>query len=189
MRTRLWRIMAGGLILVLTSLACGLNVSTDNVPTPDLLGTVVVQTLAAMTVSASSPGPEAGSATPSSTASASASPIPSVTGIFTPFVVASATAPSGLQTALVTTSTLCWLGPGNAYEVSSSIQKGTRVELLGRGDIFGWLIVRNPTYHDPCWMPANYLQIDSGVNVSALLIFYTPPTPTPTPTLVPTATP
>jgi hypothetical protein len=55
------------------------------------------------------------------------------------------------------------------------------VELLGRGDVSGWLVIRNPRYHDPCWIQAAYLQVDSGFNVSALPIFHTPPTPTPTP--------
>ena len=182
MQTHFWRIVTGGLILILTSLAC--SMPAGGISTPDLVGTTVAKTLAALTISASSPGLEAGTATPSLTAS----PAPSVTGIFTP-LVAVATTSSGPQNSLVTTSTLCWLGPGTIYEVSSTIQKGTRVELLGRGDISGWWIVRNPKYHDPCWMPDKYLQIDSGVNVSALPIFHTPSTPTPTPTLVPTSTP
>jgi len=187
MKTRLWQLTAGGLILMLASLACGMNVPT-NISTPDLLGTVVGQTLASMTASASSSGLEAGTATLSSAASVSASPASTLNGVFTP----SATpvlASSGPQNSLVTGSTLCWLGPGSVYEVSSAIQKGTRVELLGRGDISGWWVVRNPTYHDPCWLQYQYLQIDPGVNVSALPIFYTPATPTPTPTPVPTATP
>ena len=188
MKTRLWRMLAGGMVLMLASLACGVNVSTSNTPMPDLLGTVVAQTLAAMTASASSSGLEAGTAILSSTWFPSVSPIPSATGIFTPLVVATTTS-SGPQNSLVTGSTLCWLGPGNVYEVSSAIQKGTRVELLGRGDISGWWVVRNPKYHDPCWLQYQYLQIDPGVNVSALPIFYTPSTPTPTPTPVPTATP
>ncbi len=191
MQTRLWRMMAGGLILVFASLACGVNVSTGGVSTPDLVGTTVAQTLAAFTVAASSAGPVAVATTLASAV------IPSATVAFTP-LASSATArltltsiptSSGPQNSLVTTSTLCWLGPGKVYEVSSTIQKGTRVELLGRGDISGWWIVRNPKYHDPCWMPDQYLQIDSGVNVSALPIFYTPSTPTRTPTPTQTPTP
>ncbi len=180
MRTRLWRMVAGSLVLALAGLACGLDVPMGSVSTPDLLGTVVAQTLAALTASASSPDLEAGAATPSIAASANTAPIPSATDIFTPLAAATTTS-SGPQNSLVTTSTLCWLGPGHVYEVSSAIQKGTRVELLGRGDISAWWIVRDPIYHDPCWMPYEYLQIDPGVNVSALPIFYTPSTPTPTP--------
>ena len=176
MKTRLWRMLAGGLVLMLAGLACGVNA-----PTPDLLGTVVAQTLAAMTVSASGAGLEADTATSSSVASASVSPTPSLTGVFTPPATAITTSP-GPQNSLVTGSTLCWLGPGSVYEVSSAIQKGTRVELLGRGDISGWWIVRNPKYHDPCWMSDKYLQIDPGVNVSAMPIFHTPSTPVPTAT-------
>jgi len=185
MQNRLWRIVAGGLILMLASLACGVSAPAGGAATPDLLGTTVARTLAALTAAASSPGLGA-AATPTFTASAVVSPAPSVTS--TPKIPATATVvpgiattSSGPQNSLVTTSTLCWLGPGKIYEVSSTIQKGTRVELLGRGDISGWWIVRNPKYHDPCWMPDKYLQIDAGVNVSALPIFTTPFTPTPTP--------
>lgn len=180
MQTRLWRMMAGGLILALASLACGVNVSTGSVSTPDLLGTTVAQTLAALTVSAL-----ASTATPSATIAFT----PLASSATATLTLTSIPTSSGPQNSLVITSTLCWLGPGKVYEVSSTIQKGTRVELLGRGDISGWWIVRNPKYHDPCWMPDKYLQIDSGVNVSALPIFHTPSTPIPTPTLVPTPTP
>jgi uncharacterized protein YgiM (DUF1202 family) len=140
--------------------------------------TYAAQTLAALTVAAA--GPEASMTPPPEAASATSTAVPAPANTFTP--TASATQNSSLPgNALIITATACWLGPGEAYEVSSSIQKGTRVELLGRGDIPGWLVIRNPRYHDPCWMPAVYLQADSNVNVSALPVYYTPPTPTPTP--------
>ncbi len=84
--------------------------------------------------------------------------------------------------------TLCWLGPGPGYEVSSAILSGTRVTLLGWGSIGGWWVIRNPTYHDPCWMHQEDLQIDYGVNPYSLKVFYPPPTLTPTRTATPTST-
>ncbi len=88
----------------------------------------------------------------------------------------------------VISDALCWVGPGSQYEVVSAIRTGTQVELLGQGSIAGWLVVRNPIYHDPCWIEASRVQIDSGYDLSGLKIFYPPPSPTPTSTLTPTPT-
>jgi hypothetical protein len=88
-------------------------------------------------------------------------------------------------------SSLCWVGPGDKYEVVSSVSKGQTVELLGRGSISGWFIIRNPLYHDPCWVRANDLQLDASLDLNSLQIFNPPPLPTntPKPTLVPSPTP
>jgi hypothetical protein len=90
---------------------------------------------------------------------------------------------------LVLHTTLCWVGPGAQYDVVSALKEGERVELLGQGSIAGWWIVRNPIYHDPCWVQSQDLQIEPGYNISGLQTFYPPPTPTFTPSSTPTATP
>jgi uncharacterized protein YgiM (DUF1202 family) len=165
------------LLLFSAMLACNINVAPAvQSPAPDLAGTIVAETLAALTASGGSVTPSPGSATPGSNPSPSITAAPSQTA--TPNPTFASSLPGN---ALVTTSAVCWLGPGAAYEVSSSIQSGTRVDLLGRGDINGWLVIRNPRYHDPCWIQVGYLQVDTNVNVAALPIYYTPPTPTPTP--------
>ncbi len=87
-------------------------------------------------------------------------------------------------------STLCWLGPGPKYEVVSSLSKGQAVEVIGRGNTDGWIIINNPLYNDPCWVQSFDIQLDASIDVAALKIFYPPPPPTktpvpPTPTLVP----
>lgn len=94
------------------------------------------------------------------------------------------------QKPLVLRTTLCWMGPGTKFEVVSSLKQGENVEVIGRGSIDGWLIVRNPTYHDPCWVQASDLQVDASFDVNALQIYYPPPTPTrtPRPTPIPSAT-
>lgn len=94
------------------------------------------------------------------------------------------------QDPLVLNATLCWVGPGPQYEVVSALKQGERVPLLGKGSIPDWWIVRNPIYRDPCWVQAKDMQVDPGVNVAVLQIYYPPPTPTSTPTEtpVPTAT-
>lgn len=88
----------------------------------------------------------------------------------------------------ITRDTLCWVGPGAVYEVVSALQGGSTVELLGRGSIAGWWIVRNPIYKDPCWVRASDIQIDPAYDVSALQIYYPPPTPTFTPSITPSPT-
>jgi hypothetical protein len=79
------------------------------------------------------------------------------------------------QKPTVTEDTLCWLGPGIHYEVVSSIKKDTEVELLGVGNISGWLIVLNPRYHDPCWIMQSVMQIDPNTDLSSLTVYSAPP--------------
>ena len=90
------------------------------------------------------------------------------------------------ENASVIHDALCWLGPGPGYVVSSAIKTDTRVILLGTTSLSGWLVIRNPIYHDPCWIYQQNLKIDSDVNPAIMMVF-TPP-PTFTPTLKPTST-
>src|SRR5271157_3983401 len=88
------------------------------------------------------------------------------------------------QNPLVTTTAYCWSGPTDKtlkYEVVSSIQAGTRVQLLGRGIVDGWWVVRDPRYNDPCWIQQQYVQIDMSYDLSTLKTFAVPSTPTATP--------
>ena len=84
------------------------------------------------------------------------------------------------QNPLVIRATLCSEGPGSKYEVVSALNLNERVKLLGRGSVTGWLIVENPTYHDPCWVAETALQIDPGIDLTNLKIFNPPPPSTPT---------
>lgn len=93
------------------------------------------------------------------------------------------------ESPLVKVDTLCWEGPGNAYEVVSAIRSGTPVELLGQGTVPGWYVVRNPIYRDPCWIRASDLQVSLSINLAGLPYFNPPPTPTETPKPEPTNTP
>ena len=92
------------------------------------------------------------------------------------------------QNTVVTILALCWTGPGNVYPVVSSVKVGVSVELMGVGSIAGWYIIKNPTYHDPCWIEGKNLKIDPNYNLSTLKIYNPPPTPGPTETLVPPPT-
>jgi len=85
------------------------------------------------------------------------------------------------------TDTLCWEGPGDPYKVVSAISNGTILELLGRGENGGWLVVNNPRYNVPCWLPEEHITVDPIFDLSTLEIIPVPflPTPTPTPTSTP----
>lgn len=79
---------------------------------------------------------------------------------------------------------LCWVGPGDRYDVVSSLQPGTLVELLGTGEGGGYLVVQNPRYNLPCWAKED--AIDTGeFDLSGLPVFKIPPLPTKTPTVSP----
>ena len=163
----IWRLSTAGLILLLAALAC-------NLPH----GSVILNaeaTSAAQTAAASARAvfPETETPTPV--------PVPTNTG--------PASATSTPQNPLVVKDALCWEGPGQAYLVVSAVKNGERVELLGRGSISGWWVIKNPLYRDPCWLQENALQIDPGYNLSSLRIFTPPPTPTPTHPPTPTWTP
>lgn len=82
----------------------------------------------------------------------------------------------------VATDTLCWKGPGSAYEVVSSLAAGTEVQILGRGIQGGWWVVDNPRYPGvACWTPEEDLAVDPGFPLPEQ-IFEIPPLPTATPT-------
>ncbi len=122
-----------------------------------------------------------------------AAPSPTPTDTETPAPLLTPVPTLGLVTstganATVTSDSLCWLGPGPGFEVSSAVLAGTRVTLIGRGDIDGWWIIQDPIYHDACWMYQQDLQVDAGVDLSALTVFTAPPSPTPTLTKTPKPT-
>jgi hypothetical protein len=83
------------------------------------------------------------------------------------------------QPVLVIETALCLKGPGDIYEVVSSIQAGTHVELLGRDNTLTheWLVIQNPKYKIPCWMLFDYLQVDPNTDLTSLQIFNPPPPP------------
>jgi hypothetical protein len=82
--------------------------------------------------------------------------------------------------------TMCWHGPGRAgpYEVISSLQPDTRVEVLGTGEGGGYVVVTNPKYKVPCWVEEGHINIGQ-IDLSRLPVFEIPllilETPTKTP--------
>lgn len=109
---------------------------------------------------------------PSPTATATQTPTPLPTATSTP-----------TQQPVVTNLASCWFGPGRAYNLESNIKKGEIVELLAVGTVPGWYIIRNPYFHQPCWIQAEYLSLDPAFNPSPF------PMMTPWPTRLPTKKP
>ena len=162
-------------VLLLTGLACNMPQITSSQPATPVI-------YPANPVNPVNPGNPAGQVQPPPPISftETPNPIPTSTNTLQPTP----------QKPLVLKTTLCWVGPGTKYEVVSGLKQGENVEVIGRGSIDGWFIIRNPTYRDPCWVQASDLQIDPGFDVNALKIYNPPaiPTKTPKPTPIPSAT-
>ena len=154
-----WIVLLSGLSLVLASLACniGIRKPASVVSVEPSLTQIPTKTQPA-SIESSIPVPA------TNTAVATFTPTP--------------------QNPLVTTTAYCWSGPTSktlTYELISSIQAGTRVQLLGKGIVDGWWVVKNPRYGDPCWIQQEYVQIDPSYDLSTLKTFVVPATPTATP--------
>ena len=160
-----------GASLILALLAC--NISVNGVaPTPVI---ELPSNTPAVSVESSATGTQTET---QPIATESSTPVPATDTASPP------TSTPTPQNPLVTTTAYCWSGPTDKtlkYEVISSIQAGTRVQLLGKGIVDGWWIVRNPRYNDPCWIQQQYVQIDLSYDLSTLKTFAVPSTPTATP--------
>jgi hypothetical protein len=166
-------------LLLITVLACNIN-NPRNLPQPSLELTVTVQALSIQQTSQV----QTQTLTVVGVTETSTQIPPSPTDTAVP--------PSATpQEPMVIHTTLCWLGPGAKYDVVSSVNQGQVVEVIGRGSVAGWYIIRNPRYNDPCWIQASDMQLDAGLDINALKVFNPPPLPTntPKPTPVPSSTP
>jgi len=105
-------------------------------------------------------------------------PTPSSTAVPTPISTVTQTLAS--TNVPVIQDALCYVGPGPAYAVVSSVRAGTGVELLGRGNVEAWWVIRNPRYNTPCWIQERVLQINPDDFPS--LPIYTPLPPLAPPT-------
>ena len=160
--TRFFRL--AGILMLCFSAACS---GPQTTPTPVdssmatniALGVIVAQSQTAQALP------------PSPTATETQTPIPSPT--FT-------SAPT--QQPVVKNYAQCWFGPGQAYRLESNIEAGEVVEFLAVGTIPGWYIIRNPYFHQPCWIQAENLSLDPAFDFGQF------PMMTPLPTrIVPTA--
>ncbi|HUI88165.1 MAG TPA: hypothetical protein VLX61_05525 [Anaerolineales bacterium] len=162
---RIKHLAVAGILLAAALLACGFPAGENP---PSAQRTMLAATVFLMQTEVST------LQTPPPSDTATFMPVPTDTGTASPVPTP--------QNPLVVQNTLCWLGPGPGFQVSSSVHAGTRVILLGQGSVPGWWVIEGPVYHDPCWMPQQDLQIDVGYDFHELQIFYPPPTARPTKT-------
>jgi len=161
MRNHPLRSSLASAILALALLACTLLGQTAAPPPP-------VAVVTAMDTLAMTPSPQSVPGEASVTPTLTPSSTPTITG------------------PLVTQAVLCYVGPAlKGYDVTSAIKAGTAVELLGRSPLDGWWVIRDPRYHDPCWIQSDYLQIDPAMNTSGLPVYNVPGTNTPGPSPTP----
>ena len=159
---RFSRLAGIGILLFCMSAACSPQptpMSADSMATSIALGVIAAQSQTAQALP------------PSPTATATQTPTPLPTFTSTP-----------TQQPVVTNLAACWFGPGRAYRLESNIKEGEIVELLAVGTVPGWYIIRNPYFHQPCWIQAENLSLDPSFDPGQF------PMMTPLPTrIVPTA--
>lgn len=153
-------------VLVLASAACG----STGVPTsdPNLLNTMVAQTIAAIQVETALAGTDTPTPTPTFTPTVTLSPTP----VFTE------TPPVPLIS--VTVNTNCRVGPGKAYDRIGALLVGETTQIYGRDLAGNYWYVANPDVSGGfCWLWGEYATLAG--NTLTLPIFTPPPTPTPVP--------
>ena len=93
---------------------------------------------------------------------------PPMTPTLTPSPTESPTPTKNLEknTIIVINFAPCYFGPGPSYVLESNISKDKKVRLLGQGSIQGWYIIYNPYFHQPCWISAADVRVDSDVDLS-----------------------
>lgn len=75
----------------------------------------------------------------------------------------------------------CWKGPGDNYTLISNIDPSIRkagrqvVTILGIGSVPGWYIIRNPYFNNPCWIQAEFMEIDPRMDMTQFPMMTPPP--------------
>ena len=152
-----------GFLLFCMSAACSPQATPP--PVDSLATNIALGVIAARSQTAQALPPS-----PTTTATQTPTPLPTVTS-------------SPTQQPVVTHLAACWFGPGRAYNLESNIKKGESVELLAVGTVPGWYIIRNPYFHQPCWIQSENLSLDPAFDPSQFPMM----TPWPTRIVPPTA--
>jgi len=140
-----------GIVIILINGAC----APEATPPPvDIMGTAaqLAMVMLTQTVEAYSPT----SPPPTETAT------PSFTD--TPLVTPESTKPP--KRPGTTEFTGCWTGPGPAYTLISNIDPKKYVDVIGIGSEPGWYVIRNPYFHNPCWIEIAHLKVDPKMDFS-----------------------
>ncbi|MCE9647616.1 MAG: hypothetical protein K8S20_16610 [Chloroflexi bacterium] len=151
MNSKKYRFLAATVIILSLATAC----SPKATPTPvDIMGTAaqLASSMLTQTVAAFSPTPlpPTETATPSFTDT----PIPTETNSAPP------------KRPVVMEFTGCWTGPGDTYTLISNIDPKKYVDVIGIGSEPGWYVIRNPYFHNPCWIEIAHLKIDPRMDFS-----------------------
>lgn len=127
-------------------------------PTADVVGTVAAQLAADMLTQT------AGAATSTPLPPTATLP-PAFTDTPTPTLP-----PSQINPPILIAQTGCWTGPGDTYTLISNIELNARgkknVTILGIGSVPGWIVIRNPYFNNPCWVPLTAMQIDPNMDMN-----------------------
>lgn len=169
-------LLASMAVLMVASLAC--NSSGVSTPDPNLINTLVVQTLVAIqsqntqqvipVTGLETATPTISPALPTLSPTATLSPTPVFT--VTPLV----------PQISVSVPTNCRVGPGKIYDRVGALLVGETTEVFGRDLIGNYWYVRNPDSSNGfCWLWGEYATLAG--NTQALPIYTPPPTPTPVP--------
>lgn len=149
MKLKFLQITIIGFIVTLLGAAC----TPKATPTPvDIMGTAVQLAVVMMTqtVEAYSPTPPPPTETPTPTFTDTPIPLP--------------TEPP--KRPATTEFTGCWTGPGPTYTLISNIDPKKYVTVIGIGSEPGWYVIRNPYFHNPCWIEIAHLKIDPNMDFS-----------------------
>jgi hypothetical protein len=165
-------------ILLIASLACVLP-SVSTTPDPNLLGTIVAQTIVAgLTQTAPTMTPiSVISETPSSTFTPEPPTItPTKTLTLAPLFTSTPLVPQ----ISVSVATNCRVGPGRIYDRVGALLVGEVAEVIGRDSAGNYWYIRNPDSSTGfCWLWGEYATLTG--NTAALPMYTPPPTPTPSP--------
>jgi len=164
-------------IAVLAIAAAACSSTSVATPEPNLINTMVAQTLSAIQFqTAQAVIPITGG-----TSTFTPSPTLSPTVTLTPSPVFTAT--PLIPQISVSVPTNCRLGPGKVYERVWALVVGEVTEIYGRDLTGNYWYVRNPDAPGGfCWLWGEYATLAG--NLQALPIFTPPPTPTPVPAFV-----
>ncbi len=156
---RFLRLAGIGILVICISAACSPQASpapVDSLATNIAHGVLIARSQTALALSM----------LPTATETQTPAPTPTVTS-------------SATQQPVVTHFAPCWFGPGPAYNLESNIEEGENVDLLAVGTVPGWYIIRNPYFHQPCWIQDKNLSLGPQFDPSQF------PMMTPWPTRIP----
>ena len=155
MKIRFFHTIIAALLAAMIVSSCAPQETT---PTVDIVGTTAAQLAAVMLTQT------AGAVTPT--------PLPPTetpTLAFTD-TPAAPTEPPPINPPRLIAQTGCWTGPGDTYTLISNIELNVRgrknVIIIGMGSVPGWIVIRNPYFNNPCWVPITTMEIDPNMDMT-----------------------